>query len=42
VTIARTAAINGAGGTAKFMLLPAQGIKGNGHMMMGQEQSSDR
>jgi pimeloyl-ACP methyl ester carboxylesterase len=28
------AAINGAGGTAKFMYLPAQGIKGNGHMMM--------
>ena len=28
------AAINGAGGTAKFMYLPALGIKGNGHMMM--------
>jgi pimeloyl-ACP methyl ester carboxylesterase len=28
------AAINGAGGTAKFMHLPALGIKGNGHMMM--------
>jgi pimeloyl-ACP methyl ester carboxylesterase len=28
------AAINGAGGTARFMLLPALGIKGNGHMMM--------
>ena len=28
------AAINGAGGTAKFMYLPALGIKGNSHMMM--------
>ena len=28
------AAINAAGGTAKFMYLPALGIKGNGHMMM--------
>jgi pimeloyl-ACP methyl ester carboxylesterase len=28
------AAINSAGGTAKFMYLPALGIKGNGHMMM--------
>ena len=28
------AAINGAGGTAKFMYLPALGVKGNSHMMM--------
>jgi pimeloyl-ACP methyl ester carboxylesterase len=28
------AAINGAGGKARFLLLPTLGIKGNGHMMM--------
>jgi hypothetical protein len=28
------AAINAAGGTAKFLLLPELGIKGNSHMMM--------
>jgi len=31
---ASAAAINAAGGTAKFMLLPALGIKGNSHMLM--------
>jgi hypothetical protein len=27
-------AINAAGGTARFMVLPELGIKGNGHMLM--------
>jgi pimeloyl-ACP methyl ester carboxylesterase len=31
---ASATAINAAGGTAKFMLLPALGIKGNSHMLM--------
>ena len=31
---AAAASINAAGGTAKFLLLPALGIKGNSHMLM--------